>query len=89
MAEAAKILHTDKELALKVLSKQLRLNDRKALESSYDQEIKTLEPRLTIRPEAFQAILDDVAQIDPGQEGQARGFHRPPIPRRNDQERFL
>ena len=65
MAEAAKILHTDKELALKVLSKQLRLSDRKALESSYDQEIKALEPRLTIRPEAFQAILDDVAQIDP------------------------
>jgi hypothetical protein len=42
----------------------LRLNDRKALESSYNQEIKVLEPRLTIRPEAFQAILDDVAHSD-------------------------
>ena len=61
MAEAAKILHTDKELTLRVLSKQLRLSDRNALESSYDQEIKTIEPRLAIRPEAFHAILDDVA----------------------------
>ena len=65
MAEAAKILHTDREFTLKILSKQLRLTDRKALESSYNAEIKALEPRLTIRPEAFQAILDDVAQIDP------------------------
>jgi ABC-type nitrate/sulfonate/bicarbonate transport system substrate-binding protein len=64
MAEAAKILHTDRELTLKVLSKQLRLSDRKALEASYNAEIKALEPRLTIRPEAFQAILDDVTPID-------------------------
>lgn len=65
MAEAAKILHTDKEFTFRVLSKQLRLSDRKALESGYNAEIKALEPRLTIRPEAFQAILDDVAQTDP------------------------
>jgi ABC-type nitrate/sulfonate/bicarbonate transport system substrate-binding protein len=64
MAEAAKILHNDKEFTFKVLSKQLRLNDRKALESSYNEELKVLEPRLTIRPEAFQAILDDIAQTD-------------------------
>jgi ABC-type nitrate/sulfonate/bicarbonate transport system substrate-binding protein len=65
MAEAAKILHTDKELTFKVLGKQLRINDRKVLEAGYNAEIKALEPRLTIRPEAFQAILDDVAPIDP------------------------
>jgi ABC-type nitrate/sulfonate/bicarbonate transport system substrate-binding protein len=65
MAEAAKILHTDKELTFKVLGKQLRINDRKILEAGYNAEIKALEPRLTIRPEAFQAILDDVAPIDP------------------------
>jgi ABC-type nitrate/sulfonate/bicarbonate transport system substrate-binding protein len=65
MAEAAKILHTDKEFTFKVLSKQLRVNDRKILESGYNAEIKVLEPRLMIRPEAFQAILDDVAQTDP------------------------
>lgn len=65
MAEAAKILHTDKELTFKVLGKQLRINDRKILEAGYNAEIKALEPRLTIRPGAFQAILDDVAPIDP------------------------
>jgi hypothetical protein len=65
MAEAAKILHTDKEFTYKVLSKQLRINDRKALEGGYNAEIKALEPRLTIRPEAFQAVIDDVAPGDP------------------------
>ena len=65
MAEAAKILHTDKEFTFKVLSKQLRVTDRKTLDAAYNAEIKVLEPRLTIRPEAFQAILDDVAQSDP------------------------
>jgi ABC-type nitrate/sulfonate/bicarbonate transport system substrate-binding protein len=64
MAEGAKILHTDKEFTFKVLGKQLRVNDRKILESAYNAEIKALEPRLTIRPEAVQAILDDVAQTD-------------------------
>jgi hypothetical protein len=44
-----------------VLSKQLRVSDRKTLDAAYNVEIKVLEPRLTIRPEAFQAILDDVA----------------------------
>lgn len=65
MAEAARILHTDKEFTFNVLSKQLRLSDRKTLEFGYNEEIKVLEPRLTIRPEAFQAILDDVAPTDP------------------------
>jgi ABC-type nitrate/sulfonate/bicarbonate transport system substrate-binding protein len=64
MAEAAKILHTDKEFTFKVLSKALRITERKTLEAGYNAEIKVLEPRLAIRPEAFQAILDDVAQSD-------------------------
>jgi ABC-type nitrate/sulfonate/bicarbonate transport system substrate-binding protein len=64
MAEAAKILHTNKEFTFRVLSKQLRITDRNTLEAGYSAEIKVLEPRLTIKPEAFQAILDDVAQTD-------------------------
>jgi ABC-type nitrate/sulfonate/bicarbonate transport system substrate-binding protein len=64
MAEAAKILHTDKDFTFKVLSKQLRVTDRNTFDAAYNVEIKVLEPRLTIRPEAFQAILDDVAQTD-------------------------
>ncbi|MBI4527413.1 MAG: hypothetical protein HY695_26770 [Deltaproteobacteria bacterium] len=64
MAEAAKIIHADKELTFKVLGKQLRVNDRKILESAYNSEIKVLEPRLAIKLEALQAILDDVALVD-------------------------
>lgn len=64
MAEASKILHSDKEFVFKVLRKQLRIDDRKTLEAGYNAEIKVLEPKLTIREDAFQAILDDVAQTD-------------------------
>jgi ABC-type nitrate/sulfonate/bicarbonate transport system substrate-binding protein len=64
MAEAAKILHTDREFTYKVLGKQLRLTDRKILDASYNLEIKALEPKLSIRTEAFQDILDEVAKVD-------------------------
>ncbi len=64
VAEAAQILHTDKEFAYKVLAKQLRIGDRKVLDAAYSAEIKVLERRLEIKPEAIQAILDEVAQTD-------------------------
>lgn len=65
MAEAAKILHTDKEFTFKVLGKRLRINDRKILEAAYDGEIKILEPKLELKLEGFQAILDEIAKVDP------------------------
>jgi NitT/TauT family transport system substrate-binding protein len=65
MAEAAKIMHTDREFVYKVLGKYLRITDRGVLDSAYNAEIKVLEPRLVIKDEALQAILDDVAQADP------------------------
>jgi hypothetical protein len=65
MAEAEKILHTDKEFVYKVLGKQWRVTDRKVLDAAYDAEIKALEPRLELRTDAFKAILDEVAEIDP------------------------
>src|SRR5574341_825848 len=65
MAEAAKILHTDKETTFKVLGKYLRVEDRKILESGYNAEIKALEPRMELKLEALQAILDDIAPTDP------------------------
>ncbi|MBI2230344.1 MAG: ABC transporter substrate-binding protein [Deltaproteobacteria bacterium] len=65
MAEAAKILHTDKEVTFKVLGKYLRVEDRKILEAGYNAEIKALEPKMELKLEALQAILDDVAQVDP------------------------
>jgi len=65
MAEAAKILHTDKEVTFRVLGKYLRVDDRKILEAGYNAEIKALEPKMELKLEALQAILDDVAQADP------------------------
>lgn len=65
MGEAAKILHTDKEFTYNVLAKHLRVTDRKVLDSSYNSEIKVLEPRLEIRAEGIQGILDEVAKVDP------------------------
>jgi ABC-type nitrate/sulfonate/bicarbonate transport system substrate-binding protein len=65
MAEAAKIVHTDKDFTLKVLARQLKLDDREVLEAAYAAEIKALERRLTIRREGLQAVLDEVAQTDP------------------------
>jgi ABC-type nitrate/sulfonate/bicarbonate transport system substrate-binding protein len=65
MAESAKVLHTDKEVVFKVLAKYLRLEDRKVLDQAYNAEIKALEPRMELKMEAVQAILDDVAVTDP------------------------
>jgi len=65
MAEAAKIMHSDKEFTYKVLEKYLRVDDRKLLEASYNVEIKALEPRLAMKLEGFQSTLDEVAPIDP------------------------
>lgn len=65
MAEAAKIVHTDREFTYKILSKYLRLNDRKILEDSFNTEIKALEPRLDIKPEAVQATLEEISPIEP------------------------
>jgi NitT/TauT family transport system substrate-binding protein len=65
MAEAAKILHTDKEFTFKVLGKQLRLDDRKILEAGYNAEIKALESRLAIKLEGIQATLDEISPGEP------------------------
>ena len=64
MAEAVKIVFTDKELTYKVLAKQLRISDRKVLDAAYDEEIKVLEPRLEFKTEAFQAILNEISKND-------------------------
>jgi len=65
MAEASKIFHTDRETTFKILAKYLRVNDRKILETSYNNEVKAMEPRFDARPEALQAILDELAINDP------------------------
>jgi len=65
MAEAAKIMHTDKEFIYKIMEKYLRVDDRKLLEASYNVEIKALEPRLAMKLEGFQSTLDEVVPTDP------------------------
>lgn len=65
MAEASRLMHTDREFVYKVLGKYLRIADRKILDAAYNAEIKALEPRLVIKPDAMQAILDEVSQTDP------------------------
>ncbi len=64
MAEVSKIVHTDREFWFKVLGKYLRITDRSILDSAYNAEIKALEPRLQIKLESLQAILDELAPID-------------------------
>jgi NitT/TauT family transport system substrate-binding protein len=65
MAEAAKIMHTDKEFTFNVLQKYLRVDDRKLIESSYNVEIKALEPRLAIKLDGIQSTLDEIAPTEP------------------------
>ena len=65
MAEAAKLLHTNKEFSYKVLAKYLGISDMKILDAAYGAEIKVLERRLEIKPEGLQAILDDVVKTEP------------------------
>ena len=65
MAKAAKIFHTDRVFTYKVLAKYLRIDDPKVLDASYKYEVKALEPRLEIKAEAIQAILDEVSATDP------------------------
>ena len=58
-------MHSDRDFVYKVLGKYLRITDRNVLDSAYNAEIKVLEPRLVIKTEALQAILDELAQTDP------------------------
>ena len=65
MAEAAKIMHTDKDYMYRVMGKYLRVDDRKLLETSFNVESKALEPRLAIKLEGIQSTLDEIAPTDP------------------------
>ena len=64
MAEASKLMHSDREFVYKVLGKYLRISDRGIMDAAYNAEIKALEPRLGVKDEALQAILEEVAQTD-------------------------
>jgi ABC-type nitrate/sulfonate/bicarbonate transport system substrate-binding protein len=65
MAEAGKIIHTDKEFVYKVMGKYLRLSDRKVLDAAYNGEVKVLETKLQMNDDGFQSILEEVSRVDP------------------------
>jgi taurine transport system substrate-binding protein len=65
MAEASKVMHKDKEFSHKVLQRKLRISDRSILETGYATEIKVMEPKLEIKPQAVQSIIDEVAKVNP------------------------
>ncbi|HLN87581.1 MAG TPA: ABC transporter substrate-binding protein [Candidatus Limnocylindrales bacterium] len=65
MAEASRIMHTDKAFVYKVLGKYLRITDTKVLDASYQSEVPALEQRLEIHEAALQASLDEIAPLDP------------------------
>jgi len=65
MAEASKIIHTDKQFVYKVLGKYLRITDTKVLDAAYQSEIPALENRLEVSEAALQASLDEIAPVDP------------------------
>jgi ABC-type nitrate/sulfonate/bicarbonate transport system substrate-binding protein len=64
MAEASKILHSDRNFVYKVLGKYMRITDTKVLDSAYQSEVPALERRLEIRDAALQASLDEIAPLD-------------------------
>ena len=65
MADASRAMHRDKEFAYKVLQKKLRINDRSVLETGYATEIKVMEPRLEIKAQAIQTIIDEAQKTNP------------------------
>jgi len=64
MAEASRIMHTDKGFVYKVLGKYLHITDTKVLDASYQSEVPALEQRLEIHDAALQASLDEIAPLD-------------------------
>ncbi len=65
MAEAGKIIHTNREFVYQVMGKYLRVTDRRVLDAAYNGEVKVLEKNLELNDEGLQAILDEVARVDP------------------------
>jgi ABC-type nitrate/sulfonate/bicarbonate transport system substrate-binding protein len=65
MAEASRSMHRDRELVYRVMEKKLRIRDRKVLDDSYSIEMKVMEPRLELRAQAIQPMIEEVARTNP------------------------
>ena len=65
MAEASRAMHRDKELVLRVMQKKLGIKERSILEPGYATEIKVMEPRLDLKLQVLQVMVDEVAKVNP------------------------
>jgi NitT/TauT family transport system substrate-binding protein len=65
MAEASKAMHRDKELVLRVMQKKLGIKEKSILEPGYATEIKVMEPRLDLKLQVLQVMIDEVAKVNP------------------------
>ena len=65
MAEASKAMHNDRELVLRVMQKKLGIKERSILEPGYATEIKVMEPRLDLKLQVLQVMVDEVAKVNP------------------------
>ena len=65
MAEASKAMHSDRELVLRVMQKKLGIKERSILEPGYATEIKVMEPRLDLKLQVLQVMVDEVAKVNP------------------------
>jgi len=91
MVEAIAHLKRDKAFALGVMRKYLRTNDRDVLEETYEASvIKYLRKDLLPTPEAFQSVLDELAEVNPKAKGQdPRKFYDDSIVRELDKSGFI
>ena len=64
MAEASRSMHKDRELVLRVMQKKLRIKEKSILEPGYATEIKVMEPKLDLKPQALQPMIDEVAKVN-------------------------
>lgn len=65
MAEAYKLMVTDRELAYRIMAKKINLTDRRVFDAAYTAELKVLEPKFDIKAGAIQATLDEIGRTDP------------------------
>ncbi len=71
MLEGIARLKKDKPFALEVMSKYLRTADKEVLDETYDVSITKYLRRVPLpTPEAFRAVLDELAQVTPKAKGQ-------------------
>ncbi len=89
-SEAVDRLFRDKELAIKVIGKWTRTQDRETLESSYEYATNFIErpPRLPFK--AIETIISETAETDPRAKGRkAEEFIDPSIYNERDKSGFF